>query len=171
MKNLISKFKSLFSKPVVHPVAAPLRLDLQFFATQKNQTVHSGATVLLMINNKVIGRAQGIDGRRSFGTEGVYEVGSIMPQEHVQNRYEGSATLDRFLVKNKSLNDLGLAALGEEVLNLDLIDIVMVDKESKSIVRAYRGCTISEYSENIRTNAIAGENATFQYLKASDAKN
>ncbi|QKE56371.1 tail tube protein [Bacillus phage YungSlug] len=148
-----------------------LRLNLQFFATQKNQTVHSGATVLLMINNKVVGRAQGIDGRRSFGTEGVYEIGSIMPQEHVQNRYEGTATLDRFFVKNKSLKDLGLASLGEEVLQLDLIDMVVIDKETKAIIRAYRGCTISDYSENFRAGAISGENATFQYLKASDAKN
>ena len=148
-----------------------LRLNLQFFATQKNQTVHSGATVLLMINNKVVGRAQGIDGRRSYGTEGVYEIGSIMPQEHVQNRYEGTATLDRFFVKNKSLKDLGLAALGEEVLQLDLIDMVVIDKETKAIIRAYRGCTISDYSENFRAGAISGENATFQYLKASDAKN
>lgn len=140
-------------------------------ATSANQTVHSGSTVLLMINNKVVGRAQGIDGRRGFGTEGVYEVGSIMPQEHVQNRYEGTATLDRFFVKKQSLKDLGIAALGEEVLQLDLIDIVIIDKETQSIIRAYRGCTISDYSENFRVGAISGENASFMYLKASDSTN
>jgi hypothetical protein len=148
-----------------------LKLNLQYFASQKNQTVHSGATVLLMINNKVVGKAQGIDGRRSFGTEPVHEIGTIMPTEHVQNRYEGSASLDRFFVKKKSLKDLGLAALGEEVLELDLIDIVIIDKATKEIIRAYRGCTIGDYSENFRVGAISGENATFQYLKASDSKN
>jgi len=140
-------------------------------ATSKNQTVHSGSTILLMIKGKVVGKAQGIDGRRSFGTEGVYEIGSIMPTEHVQNRYEGSASLDRFYVKKKSLADLGIAALGEEVLKLDLLDIVIVSQDDNSIVRAYRGCTISDYSENFRANAIAGENATFMYLKASDSTN
>lgn len=137
-------------------------------ATQANQTVHTGATVLLMINNTVVGRAQGLDARRSFGTEGIYEIGSIMPQEHIQQRYEGSASLERFLVKNQSLVDLGIAALGEEVLQLDILDIVIVDKATGNIIRAYRGCTISEYSENFRVGAISGENATFQYLKASD---
>ena len=146
------------------------KLDLQFFATSANQTVHSGSTILLMIKNKVVGRAKGIDGRRSFGTEGVYEVGTIMPAEHVQNRYEGTSTLDRFFVKKKSLADLGIAALGEEVLKLDLLDIVIVSQDDNSIVRAYRGCTISEYSENFQANAISGENATFQYLKASSGK-
>jgi hypothetical protein len=140
-------------------------------AMQSKQTIHSGSTILLMIKNKVVGKAQGIDGRRSFGTEGVYEIGSVMPVEHVQNRYEGTATLDRFFVKKNTLKDLGFASLGEEVLQQDIIDIVVVSKEDNSIIRAYRGCTISEYSENFRVNAIAGENATFQYLKASDSKN
>lgn len=140
-------------------------------ATLAKQTVHSGASIYIMINNKVIGRAQGLNAQRSFGTEPIYEIGSIMPQEHVQNKYEGSASLERFFVIKKSLKDLGLAALGEEVLQLDLLDIVVVSKIDNSIVRAYRGCTISEYSEEFRQGAIAGENATFQYLKATDSRN
>lgn len=138
-------------------------------ATERSQTVHSGSTILIMVNNKVVGKAQGLDARRSFGTEPVHEIGTIMPKEHVHNRYEGSATLDRFYVKEKSLADLGLAALGEDVLDLDIFDIVVVDKHTKEIVRAYRGCTITDYSENFRVGAIAGENATFSYLKATDS--
>lgn len=144
-------------------------------ATQAKQTVHSGATILLVINNKVVGRAQGIDARRSFGTEGVYEIGSIMPQEHIYNRYEGSVSLERFFVKTESLKDLGIASLGEKVLNQDIIDIVVVAKgengEQGKVIRAYRGCSIQDYSENFRAGAIAGENATFVYLKASDTTN
>lgn len=144
-------------------------------ASLNDQTVHSGASILLMIakDNKyhVVGRAQGISADRSFGTEPIYEIGSIMPAEHVMNRYEGSVRVERFFVKKNSLKDLGLAALGEEVLQMNLIDIVVVAKEDNSIIRAYRGCTISNYSEDFRANAIAGENATFLYLKASDSTN
>lgn len=140
-------------------------------ASQANQTVHSGATILLMIKNKVVGKAQGIDADRNFGTEGVYEIGSIMPAEHVYNRYEGTVRLDMFFVKKNSLKDLGIASLGEEVLKQDIIDIVVVSKADNSVVRAYRGCTIQSYSESFRANAIAGENATFLYLKASDTTN
>lgn len=140
-------------------------------ASIKDQTVHSGATILLMIDNKVVGRAQGISASRSFGTEPIYEIGSIMPAEHVFNRYEGSVRVERFFVKKKSLKDLGLAALGEEVLQMNLIDIVIVSKEDNSIIRAYRGCSIADYAEDFRANAIAGENATFLYLKASDSTN
>lgn len=140
-------------------------------ATIKDQTVHTGSSILLMINNKVVGRAHDVSGRRSFGTEGIYEIGSIMPAEHVYNRYEGSVTVGRFYVKKKSLRDLGLAPLGEDVLQMNLIDIVIVSKDDNSIIRAYRGCSITEYSEDFRANAIAGENASFLYLKASDSKN
>jgi len=148
-----------------------LKLDLQFFATQEKQTVHSGSTILLMIGNKVVGRAQGIDARRSFGTEPVMEIGSIMPQEHVYNRYEGSVSIERFFVKKDNLAQLGFASLGEEVLRQDVIDIVVVDKATKAVIRAYRGCSIQDYSENFRANTISGESASFVYLKASDTTN
>lgn len=132
------------------------------------QSVHTGNTVELKVKGVKIGRAQGLDARRSFGTEGVYEIGSIMPQEHVHLRYEGTATLDRFFVRKSSLRQLNLLPIGEDVLTTDIIDIEVIDKTSGSILRVYRGCSISDFSETFRVGAIAGENATFQYLECSD---
>ena len=142
--------------------------DIQRFATQANQSVHSGNTVLLKVNGAVIGRAQSLDGRRSFGTEGVYEIGSIMPQEHINNRYEGTVQLERFLIKKGDLAKVGMAALGEEILTRDVIDIEVIDKASGNTIRVYRGCTAVDYSENFRVGAISGENASFQYLSCDD---
>lgn len=161
-------------KSKLHPklnAKLDLRLNLQFFARQADQTVHSGATVLLMLDGKVVGRAQGIDGRRSYGTEAIHEIGSIMPQEHIYNRYEGTVSVERFFVKKGNLAELGYASLGEDILNQDILDIVVIDKASGNVIRAYRGCSVQDYSENFRTGAIAGENATFMYLKASDTTN
>lgn len=137
-------------------------------ATQANQTVHSGNTVLLKVNGAVVGRAQSLDGRRSFGTEGVYEIGSIMPQEHVNNRYEGTVQLERFLIKTADLAKVGMAALGEEILTKDIIDIEVIDKATGNTIRVYRGCTAVDYSENFRVGAISGENASFQYLSCDN---
>ena len=133
-------------------------------ARQIDQTVHTGNTVLLKVKGVVVGRAQSLDGRRSFGTEGVYEIGSIMPQEHVNQRYEGSVTLDRFLIRRDDLAKVEMAALGEEILKTNVIDIEVIDKDTNEAVRVYRGCTCADYSENFRVGAISGENATFQYL-------
>lgn len=138
-------------------------------ATEANQTVHSGNTILIKYNGNTIGRAQGLDGERSFGTEPVYELGSIMPQEHVYNRYEGSFSLERFFVRTADLAALGLASLGEEVLQKDILTFVVIDKITNAVVRAYHGCSIVNCRENFRVNALAGENATFTYLFTSKA--
>lgn len=137
-------------------------------ATQNKQTVHTGNTILIKYKGVTVGRAQGLDARRSFGTEGVYEIGSIMPQEHVQNRYEGSFTLERYLMRKSDLAKAGVAALGEEILNRDVLDFEVIDKLTNQTVRVYRGCTISDYSENFRVGAISGENVTVQYLSCDD---
>lgn len=143
-----------------------MKFDIQRFVAQKEQSVHSGNTIFLKIGGQVIGRAQSLDGRRSFGTEGVYEIGSIMPQEHVNNRYEGTVSLERFLIRKSDLAKTQWAALGEEILTRDVIDIEVIDKslDTDNVIRVYRGCTCVDYTETFRVGAIAGENATFQYL-------
>lgn len=134
--------------------------------TAVKQSVQSGHTINIRIGNVVVGRAQGVDGERSFGTEGVYEIGSIMPQEHVNLRYEGSVNMERFFLRNNDLAKAGFASVGEEVLEKDVITIEIVDKYTGRIVRSYHGCTIVTYRETFRVNSIAGENATWTYLYA-----
>lgn len=134
------------------------------------QSVATGSSIILKIGGQEVGRAQSIDGRRDWGTEGVYELGSIMPKEHVHNRYNGTATLERYFVAKKSLAELGFSSLGEEVLQKGVIDIEVIDKSTGKLLRAYRGCTINDSSENFRVGAISGENATFSYLEAVDEK-
>jgi hypothetical protein len=134
-----------------------------------DQTVHSGHTINIKVGTVIVGRAQGIDGERNFGTEGVYEIGSMMPQEFVHNRYEGSMNLERFFVRTNDLKKLGLAALGEEVLKKGYFTIEILDKYTSALVRAYHGCAIVTYRETFRVNSIAGENATFAYLFAKGA--
>lgn len=135
-------------------------------ASVTNQTVHAGHTIRLKVDGKEVGRAQSIDGRRSFGQEGVYEIGSIMPQEHIALRYEGSVTLDKFKIRKKSLAEIGLAKLGVGILNMDVIDIEITDRFTKDVIMVYRGCSLQDYSENFRANSISGENATWTYLSA-----
>lgn len=144
-------------------------------AKQAVQQVLSGSLIQLKVGSAEVGRAQSIDGRRQFGTEGVYAIGSIMPQEHVQQRYEGTVTVDMFYVRNKSLKDLGLGALGVGILQMNVIDIVVNDKYSGAgtkptivPVRGYRNCSLSDYSESFRANAIAGENASWMYLSSDN---
>lgn len=137
-------------------------------ATSANQTVLSGHLIEIKIGSTVVGKAQGLDAERSFGTEPIYELGSIMPQEHVHNRYEGSLTLERFFVRTDDLAKAKIAALGnangEDILSKGVITIVVNDKQKGTALRTYTGCSLVSYRETFRVGAIAGENATFTYL-------
>lgn len=135
-------------------------------AQARNQTVHAGHTILIKIEGAEIGRIQSGDARRSFGQEAIYQIGSIMPQEHVPLRYEGGFTVDRFYVRRGDLHKLGYAALGEEILTMDVIDIEILDNVTGETVRVYEGCSLNDYSETFRTNQIAGENASWVYLRS-----
>lgn len=146
-------------------------------STAKDQTVLSGHLITINVWDKsqnkyvVVGKAQGLDAERSFGTEPVYEIGSIMPQEHVHNRYEGSLTLERFFVRKNDLVQAGFAALNDDILTKGGISIMIQDKlgdatgTGPSTIRTYHGCSLVSYRETFRVGALAGENATFTYLR------
>ena len=131
------------------------------------QSVDTGNTVYIICNNKVLGRAQSLSGDRQYGTEGIYEIGSIMPQEHVYLRYEGSVTLNRFRMKRESLDQLGLGALWEDILLKGVIDILVMDNLMKTPVIIYRGCTAASLNESFEVGQIAMEECQFYYLTAA----
>ncbi len=133
-------------------------------ASQTNQSVVTGNILQLVINGKPIGLAQTADGRRSFGTEPVHGIGDFMPREHVQLRYEGTFTVDKFFIRTEDLRSMGLAALGADILDKGVIDGLVIDRITKKVIRKYIGMTCSDYTETFRANAIAGENATWRYL-------
>ncbi|MDQ0719809.1 hypothetical protein QF049_001070 [Paenibacillus sp. W4I10] len=132
----------------------------------KDQPAHAGHTVRLKIGGIEVGRGQRLSGNRSFGTENQYEIGSIMPQESVPLKVDGSISLEKYRIRKKSLAELGLSSYGAGILNMNVIDIEVTDKYTGDIVIVYRSCTLSESSEDFSANAMSGENATWKYLSA-----
>ncbi|AKA61286.1 virion structural protein [Staphylococcus phage Stau2] len=110
-------------------------------ASEAKQSVHTGNTVMIMVKGKPVGRAQSAKGQREYGTTGVYEIGNIMPQEHVYLKYAGTITLERLRMKKENFADLGYASLGEEILKKDIIDILVVDNLTKQVIISYHGLT------------------------------
>lgn len=124
-------------------------------ASVMEQTVHAGHTISIKYKGTTIGRIQGFDGERSYGTQGVYEIGSIMPQEHIPLRYEGSLSVERFFVRKSSLHGIGLGSLGREILKKGVIDIVVESKYAmdSSAVNSARSAvdTALEKMQNAKT--------------------
>lgn len=129
-----------------------------------SQKTLTGNLILLKIKGQTVGRAQSIDPNTSYGTERVYELGTIMPQEDVHLKYDGKLTLERFMLRNENLVNAGYIGLGEDILQKDIIDIEVIDSSNNKTIRVYRGCTFTDYTNTFRANAIAGENATVFYL-------
>lgn len=139
-------------------------------ASLNNQTVHTGNTVGLWIAGHQIGKAQSLTASRSFGTQGVYQIGDIMPAEHVYLKFEGTVTLNRMRIRKSDLNSLGFAPLGADVLKMGIIDITVHDTTNgDKILEAYQGCSIENYNTEYRANEIVSESATYLYLTASKA--
>lgn len=131
------------------------------------QTVTSNMIELTIAGTK-IGRAQRASSEIQYGTQGVYEIGSIYPQEHVYTRYEGTLTLERVLLISQSLAEMHIAPLGEDVLGTGTVDVVMKDKDAgNKVIAAYIGCTATSYSTNVQVTSVVSETLNMTYLKAA----
>lgn len=136
-------------------------------AAETKQTIQTGNTVLLMIGNHVIGRAQSLQASRDFGTTGAYEIGDLAPAEHVYLQFDGSITLERLRMKKESLDKLGFGALGTDIIHKDVIDIRVIDKYSKEVLVIYHGCSAESISEEFSANSMVSETSTWKFLNSS----
>lgn len=129
--------------------------------------------IYLMAGNNLVGRAQSLTANRSFGTEGVYEIGSIMPQEHVYLKYSGSVSLERFRMISNNLASatMGIAALGEDILQKDIVTINVFDSVTKNLVESFYGCSASSYNTAYRANSIVTESIEMLFLSSSTTAN
>ena len=140
-------------------------------ASINNQTVQTGNRIYIQVKNHVFARAQSLSGSRSYGTQGIYQIGSIMPQEHVYLKYTGTISLERFrMIKdNLASATMDIARLGEDILTQDILDINVVDAITKQLSISYRGCTANSYAENTRANEVVSENIEFSYLTSTNS--
>lgn len=138
-------------------------------ATVSNQLVNTGNRIYIMAQNHLVARAQSLSANRSFGTEGVYELGSIMPAEHVYLKYTGTLTLERFrmVANNLASQAMQIAALGKDILQKDIITINVMDSVTQNVVESFYGCTASSYNTAYRANQIVTESISFFYLDSS----
>lgn len=142
-------------------------------ATVANQTVNTSNRIYIMAKNHLIARAQSLTANRSYGTEGVYEIGSIMPREHVYLKYTGSLTLERFRMVRDNLasQQMDIAHLGEDILQADILTISVMDSVTKMVAEAFYGCSASSYNTSYRANQIVSESIEFLYLSSGTGSN
>lgn len=106
-------------------------------------------------------RLQSFSADHDYGTQPVHGVGDYLPAEHVHLKFSGTIQLEAFMIRKADLVALGLAPLGEAVLQSGALEISILDPDNANKeLRRYTGVTIQRYSENVREGQICGENAT-----------
>jgi hypothetical protein len=106
-------------------------------------------------------RLQSFSADHDYGTQPVHGLGDYLPAEHVHLKFSGTIQLEAFMIRKADLVALGLAPLGDTILQSGTLEISIQDPDNGGkVLRSYEGVTIQRYSENVREGQICGENAT-----------
>lgn len=140
-------------------------------ASVSEQKVFTGNIAYIEIDNFTVGLCQQISSRRLFNAEPLQGVGQWLPAEIMQQKFLGQLTVSKFFIRKKDLASLGFVRLSKDILRMGLIDIKIYDITANSrtgvlareCIRVYKSCVCHEYAEDIRANAIAGENAVWLF--------
>jgi len=125
----------------------------------------TGNICLIKIGGTEVGRAQNVTADSDFGLEDVSGIGDVEVQEHVNTKVSHTLTMDKFIINKKTLLELGIVPVSEDVLTKGVFDIEILTKDG-TLLKKYESCSCASYSLRIAAHAIVGENATWRALSA-----
>jgi hypothetical protein len=126
----------------------------------------TGNLCLIKIGGTEVGRAQNVTADSDFGLEDVSGIGDVEVQEHVNTKVTHTITMDKFIISTKTLLELGIVPVSEDVLTMGVLDIEILTKDGK-LIKKYESCSAANYSLRVAAHAIVGENATWRALSCS----
>ena len=130
------------------------------------KTTLTGNLILLKIGGVEIGRAQNVTADTDYGLEDVSGIGDVEVQEHVNTKITHTITVDKFIINKKTLLELGMVPVSEDVLEMGVIDIEILTKDG-TLIKKYESCSCASYSLRVAAHAIVGENATWRALSCA----
>ena len=128
----------------------------------------TGNIIVLKIGGTEIGRAQNATADTDFGLEDVSGIGNVEVQEHVNTKITHTFSIDKFIINKKTLLELGIVPVSEDVLTAGVIDIEILTKDG-TLIKKYESCSCATYSLRVAAHQIVGENATWRALSCSVA--
>lgn len=128
----------------------------------------TGNIVVIKIGGQEVGRCQNVTCDSDFGLEDVSGIGDVEVQEHVNTKITHTLTMDKFIINKKTLLELGIVPVSEDVLNMGVLDIEVLTKDG-TLIKKYESCSCANYSLRVSAHAIVGENASWRALSCSVA--
>lgn len=131
-----------------------------FNATQMQNSVRNTNEVVLIVGDQVVGFGQSSSFGIDFGTEGLYGIGNVKPQEIQQLKSSLTVSLDMFQLTNAGLAYLGQPSDIAEVLANNQFNISIMDASGNPI-RTAIGCTAQNVSISMSANQPITEAISF----------
>lgn len=139
---------------------------------QQSQTAYrarNGNSVLCLIGDQPVGFAQTVTHTFDFGTEGIYGVGTSLPQEIQQLRVAPQITIDSFALTEKGLATLGYPVNLASILANTQFNFYIVDGLTQQPLFAYIGGVASNFNESVPANRPITDAITFLCMDVLDS--
>lgn len=140
-----------------------------FQQSQLAYRARNSNSVVVLCGDQPIGFAQTVSHSFDFGTEGIYGVGTAMPQEQQQLRIAPQITIDSFALTTNGLQTLGYPSNLASILSNTQFNFYVTDGNTQQALFTYVGGTASNFSENIPTNRPITDAITFMCLDVLDS--
>lgn len=129
--------------------------------------VRNANNVTVMIGDQIVGFAQTTQHSFDFGTQGLYGIGTALPQEIQQLRVSPQITIDALALTDSGKQVLGETATISSILANNEFNLHVVDGAGNSLY-TYVGCVASNFSESIPQNQPISDTLVFMALDVLD---
>lgn len=126
-----------------------------------NYRARSANKVTVLIGDQPIAFAQTISHTFDLGTQGLYGVGTRMPQEIQQLRAAPQITVDNFSLTQNGMSVLGYPSDIALILADTEFNFFIKDGITNSMLFTYVGGVCSNFNQNIPANSIITDAMTF----------
>jgi len=133
-----------------------------------NSITQSGNRIVLTFDGIQVGLVQSIRVAEDYAPEPANGIGDIGPLEWVPTMARYQAQVTKMILRNEQLRKAGITFQdANDALAGRVFDILVIDKDTKAVLRKIGGCSFAQGDTEVRKNAIVMANITFMALSVS----
>lgn len=129
--------------------------------------VQNANAVSIMIGSQLIGFGQTVATGIDMGGEGLYGIGSALPQEIQQLKFTNTITLDRYMLTGEGVAFFGESAELSTILANNQFNFFLLDNDGAAFL-SYVGAVATSTNTNIATNQPVTSGISFLALDVLD---
>jgi hypothetical protein len=134
-----------------------------------SNNVRNGNGVAAMMGDNIVFFAQTVGHQYPFGTEGLYGVGSALPQEIQQLRVSPQISLDTFALTTQGVNSLQGGQNLNYLLAGQAFDFHVYDGLTQTVIFTYVSCKCQNFAESVPANAPVRDTYSFLAMDVLNA--